>query len=79
MQTLQSQLQAAQAAITKQQQIIADLSAKTDVQGQLIMQNQLANVAFADQLTALEDKLDILGELAMQQALDSAKGGESDV
>lgn len=79
MQTLQSQLQSAQDTIAEQSQIIAALSAKTDVQGSLIMQNQLANATLANQLAALEDKLDLLGELAMQQAPSGAKGGESDV
>nr|DAX58885.1 MAG TPA: Spindle Pole Component 29 [Caudoviricetes sp.] len=80
MQTLETQLQAAAAIIQEQQAAIEALKAKADTQGSIIMQQQLANFELQQKLTELSSKVDVIGQLAMQQALpDVVEGGETDV
>nr|DAS96008.1 MAG TPA: hypothetical protein [Caudoviricetes sp.] len=80
MQTLETQLQAAAAIIQEQQAAIEVLKAKADTQGSVIMQQQLANFELQQKLTELSSKVDVIGQLAMQQALpDVVEGGETDV
>lgn len=82
MQTLESQLQAAATLIQEQQRAIQDLSAKTDTQGLVIMRQQLTNVGLQQQLDELVNKIDVIGQLAMQQALpviDATEGGGDNV
>ena len=80
MQTLETQLQAAAAIIQEQQVAIAELKDKSDAQGSIIMQQQLANFELQQKLTELSSKVDVIGQLAMQQALpDAVEGGETDV
>lgn len=80
MQTLETQLQAAAAIIQEQQAAIEVLKAKADTQGSVIMQQQLANFELQQKLTELSSKVDVIGQLAMQQALpDAVEGGETDV
>lgn len=44
------------------------------------MQQQLANFELQQKLTELSSKVDVIGQLAMQQALpDVVEGGETDV
>lgn len=69
MQTLETQLQAAAAIIQEQQAAIEVLKAKADTQGSVIMQQQLANFELQQKLTELSSKVDVIGQLAMQQAL----------
>ena len=80
MQTLETQLQAAAAIVQEQQAAIEALKAKADTQGSIIMQQQLANFELQQKLTELSSKVDVIGQLAMQQALpDVVEGGETDV
>lgn len=82
MQTLETQLQAAATLIQEQQQAIQDLSAKTDTQGLVIMRQQLTNVGLQQQLDELASKIDVIGQLAMQQVLpviDVTEGGGDNV
>ena len=80
MQTLETQLQAAAAIIQEQQAAIEVLKAKADTQGSVIMQQQLANFELQQKLTELSSKVDVIGQLAMQQALpDAVEGCETDV
>ena len=79
MQTLETQLQAATAIIQEQQEDIEALKAKADTQGSIIMQ-QLANFELQQKLTELSSKVDVIGQLAMQQALpDAVEGGKTNV
>lgn len=82
MQTLEAQLQAAAKLIGEQQEAIAALEKKADIQGTVIMQQQLANIELQQQVAELTSKIDVIGQLAMQQALppeDHAEGGEANV
>lgn len=80
MQTLETQLQAAAALIQEQQAAIEALKAKADTQGSIIMQQQLINIELQQKLTELSSKVDVIGKLAMQQALPVVtEGGETDV
>ena len=82
MQTLESQLQAAAALVKEQQDDITALKAKADIQGAVIMQQQLDNAELRQQIAELASKIDVIGQLAMQQALpviDTTEGGGDNV
>lgn len=80
MQTLEAQLKAADAVIQEQRAAIEALKAKADTQGAIIMQQQLSDVELQQKLTELSSKVDVIGQLAMQQALPAVtEGGETDV
>ena len=81
MQTLETQLQAAAAIIQEQQAAIEVLKAKADTQGSIIMQQQLDNMELQQQVTEIASKIDVIGQLAMMQALppESTEGGDTDV
>lgn len=82
MQTLESQLQAAAALVKEQQDDITALKAKADIQGAVIMQQQLDNAELRQQIAELASKIDVIGQLAMQHALPviaATEGGEENV
>ena len=82
MQTLETQLQAAVAIVQEQQADIGALKDKADTQGTVIMQQQLVNIELQQQIAELASKIDVIGQLAMMQALPpeaSTEGGETDV